>query len=110
VKNLNKSHSDKLKKGNIEIVCGDGRMGYPKEAPYDAIHIGAAAEPKVIDVLTSQLAENGKLIGPFNVSDVENSPQEFRSYRRLSNDQFECKTLMGVRYVPLTAEDKQRSF
>ena len=38
-----------LKKGNpelmkrIEIVCGDGRLGYPKYAPYNAIHVGAAA-------------------------------------------------------------------
>lgn len=24
-------------------VVGDGRQGYPEEAPYDAIHVGAAA-------------------------------------------------------------------
>lgn len=27
--------------GGIEIICGDGRKGYPKYAPYDIIHVGA---------------------------------------------------------------------
>lgn len=30
----------------IPPAVGDGRQGYPEEAPYDAIHVGAAA-PKV---------------------------------------------------------------
>lgn len=25
------------------LAVGDGRMGHPEEAPYDAIHVGAAA-------------------------------------------------------------------
>lgn len=25
------------------VSVGDGRMGHPEEAPYDAIHVGAAA-------------------------------------------------------------------
>jgi len=25
------------------VVAGDGRLGYPDDAPYDAIHVGAAA-------------------------------------------------------------------
>ena len=28
---------------NMLLVCGDGRAGYPPAAPYDAIHVGAAA-------------------------------------------------------------------
>ena len=27
----------------VRLVCGDGRRGFPDEAPYDAIHVGAAA-------------------------------------------------------------------
>lgn len=27
----------------VRLVCGDGRRGFPEEAPYDAIHVGAAA-------------------------------------------------------------------
>jgi protein-L-isoaspartate(D-aspartate) O-methyltransferase len=27
----------------VEVVCGDGRLGWPAGAPYDVIHVGAAA-------------------------------------------------------------------
>jgi len=32
-----------LTSGRLKIVIGDGRQGYPAAAPYDAIHVGAAA-------------------------------------------------------------------
>ena len=32
-----------LDSGQITMVTGDGRQGYEPEAPYDAIHVGAAA-------------------------------------------------------------------
>ena len=41
--NLEKSFSEELKNDNIELVVGDGRVGYPEKAPYNCIHVGAAA-------------------------------------------------------------------
>ena len=35
--------ADLLKTGQIQMVVGDGRKGHPEMAPYDAIHVGAAA-------------------------------------------------------------------
>lgn len=32
-----------VESGRIQMVVGDGRKGYLDEAPYDAIHVGAAA-------------------------------------------------------------------
>ena len=32
-----------LKSGNLKLFAGDGRLGYADDAPYDAIHVGAAA-------------------------------------------------------------------
>ena len=32
-----------LEKGQMKLVTGDGRQGFPELAPYDAIHVGAAA-------------------------------------------------------------------
>ena len=29
-----------MQSGKIKIVVGDGRQGYPPDAPYDAIHAG----------------------------------------------------------------------
>ena len=32
-----------LKKGQLKYITADGRKGWPEDAPYDAIHVGAAA-------------------------------------------------------------------
>ena len=39
--NLQKSYFKQLKDESIVIVYGDGRKGYAKYAPYNAIHVGA---------------------------------------------------------------------
>jgi len=45
VDNVNKSPDTAklLKSGRLQLVVGDGRLGYEALAPYDAIHVGAAA-------------------------------------------------------------------
>jgi len=35
--------ASRLDDGRIRIIAGDGRRGYSVVAPYDAIHVGAAA-------------------------------------------------------------------
>lgn len=42
---------------------GDGRLGWPAGAPYDAIHVGAAA-PRLPPDLVDQLAPGGRLVVP----------------------------------------------
>ena len=59
----NAGYESQLKDGTINIICGDGRKGYSEGAPYDAIHVGAAAYPVPQDLIT-QLAENGMLVIP----------------------------------------------
>ena len=44
-------------------VEGDGRKGYSQQAPYNAIHVGAAA-PVAPKALIEQLANGGRLIVP----------------------------------------------
>jgi protein-L-isoaspartate(D-aspartate) O-methyltransferase len=41
----------------------DGRIGWPEEAPYDAIIVTAAA-PALVDALSAQLAPGGVLVAP----------------------------------------------
>jgi protein-L-isoaspartate(D-aspartate) O-methyltransferase len=53
----------KLGYTNIRFHVGDGTLGLPEEAPFDAILIAAAA-PKVPLPLLDQLAEEGRLIIP----------------------------------------------
>ena len=48
---------------NVHVVAGDGSVGYPEWAPYDAISVGAAA-PDVPAKLVDQLRESGRLVIP----------------------------------------------
>jgi len=41
IENIKKSNGNLLDKKIIEIIEADGRKGYKKFAPYNAIHIGA---------------------------------------------------------------------
>lgn len=48
---------------NVEVVAGDGTLGLPEQAPFDAILV-AAAFPTVPPPLVTQLAEGGRLVQP----------------------------------------------
>lgn len=55
---------------NITIICGDGSIGYPPQAPYDAI-IVTAGSPEVPESLKKQLNEGGRLIIPVGGSNLQ---------------------------------------
>jgi protein-L-isoaspartate(D-aspartate) O-methyltransferase len=48
---------------NVHVLVGDGSLGLPQHAPYDAIVVAAAA-PRVPDELIAQLAPRGRLAIP----------------------------------------------
>lgn len=48
----------------IELLVGDGSLGHPGAAPYDAINVAAATESHVPPALTDQLAPGGRLVLP----------------------------------------------
>jgi protein-L-isoaspartate(D-aspartate) O-methyltransferase len=50
--------------GGVELVVGDGSLGLPGHAPYDAINVAAAAERRVPPALEDQLARGGRLVVP----------------------------------------------
>jgi protein-L-isoaspartate(D-aspartate) O-methyltransferase len=80
---------------NVHVHCGDGTMGLPELAPFDAILVAAGA-PAVPEPLRAQLAECGRMILP--VGDAEN--QELLCLERRGNS-FETRTLDACRFVPL---------
>ncbi len=80
---------------NVRFVPAGATLGYPGEAPYDAILVTAGA-PEVPDSLVEQLKEGGRLIIP--VGDM--ALQELiLGVRRGSN--LETVSLGGCRFVPL---------
>lgn len=80
---------------NVHVHCGDGTLGLPECAPFDAILVAAAA-PAAPQPLLAQLAEGGRMIIP--VGDAEN--QELQLIEN-HGGAFWTKMLEGCRFVPL---------
>ena len=80
---------------NIHIHVGDGTLGWPELAPYDAIMVTAAA-PVVPEPLLKQLKEGGKLVMPVG----ERFGQVLELWQRRGED-YTSKKLTPVAFVPL---------
>ncbi|KAI6652551.1 hypothetical protein LOD99_4336 [Oopsacas minuta] len=105
IKNTNKCHADLLTIGQLEYVVGDGRLGFLPTAPYDAIHVGAAAD-EVPQALLDQLKPGGRLVIPVG---PQGGNQHLMKYTKTIDGKIEKASLMGVMYVPLTSKEKQIS-
>lgn len=57
ISNVQKNHKDLLESGRVKLVVGDGRLGYPQDGPYHAIHVGAAAPelPQCVSLHTTSV-------------------------------------------------------
>jgi len=55
---------------NVHLRCGDGSLGWPEEAPFDAILV-TAAMPGVARPLVAQLNPYGRLIAPIGEEDLQ---------------------------------------
>jgi protein-L-isoaspartate(D-aspartate) O-methyltransferase len=83
---------------NVEIVLGDGTLGYPPGAPYDGIMV-TAATPEIPGPLKEQLAEGGRLVAPVG----DRAIQELVVLEK-HQDRFTQELHGGVRFVPLIGE------
>ena len=82
---------------NVEIVAGDGTVGWADAAPYDAI-LAAASGSHLPEPLIHQLAPGGRLVMPIG---GQGSSQQLVRARKLSDGSISRETLCGVRFVPL---------
>jgi protein-L-isoaspartate(D-aspartate) O-methyltransferase len=91
---------------NVTVITGDGTLGYPERAPYDAI-IVTAGGPAVPESLKKQLAVGGRLVCPVGSRDV----QELITVRR-TPERLDEETGISCVFVPLVGAegwDSQRS-
>jgi protein-L-isoaspartate(D-aspartate) O-methyltransferase len=83
---------------NVEYLVGDGTVGWPDNAPYDAIMVTAGA-PSVPDALRGQLADGGRLVIPVG----GRREQDLLVVTR-RGDSFETKKSIGCIFVKLVGE------
>ena len=89
---------------HVSVHEADAHWGWPADAPYDAIHVGAAAE-EVPPALVAQLAPGGRMIipvGRHGWSQVLMCVDKDKESGRVTQRQ-----LMGVQYVPLVHGGKK---
>jgi protein-L-isoaspartate(D-aspartate) O-methyltransferase len=85
----------RLEYANAHVHCGDGTLGLPELAPFDAILVAAAA-PAIPKPLLAQLAEGGRMILP--LGDTQHQELQLIEKR---GDAFPVRMLEGCRFVPL---------
>ncbi|KAJ4712463.1 Protein-L-isoaspartate O-methyltransferase [Melia azedarach] len=102
IKNIEKSAAATLLKEDVlSVHVGDGREGWPEFAPYDAIHVGAAA-PEIPKALIDQLKPGGRMVIP-----VGNIFQDLKVIDKNQDGSISVRSETSVRYVPLTSRDAQ---
>jgi protein-L-isoaspartate(D-aspartate) O-methyltransferase len=84
---------------NVEVRTGDGSIGWPECAPFDAILV-AAGGPAPPQALKDQLAAGGRLVIPVG----SESEQRLIKLTRANDTEFITDDLGAVRFVPLVGE------
>jgi protein-L-isoaspartate(D-aspartate) O-methyltransferase len=80
---------------NVNLLMGDGTIGWREYAPYDAILVSAGA-PSMPQPLIDQLGEGGRLLIPIGDRDEQKLIVAQRK-----NGQVEIQDIAPVRFVPL---------
>ncbi len=84
---------------NAKVVTGDGSLGLPEAAPFDAIIVSAAA-PRIPPALVEQLAVGGRLVVPVG----ESEQQVVQLVQKNADGTTSVRTLEGCRFVPLIGQ------
>ena len=82
---------------NVCVRVGDGRAGWPEEAPFDAIVVTAAPE-RVPDQLSIQLKAGGRMVIPVG---PQGDVQQLMVMTRHTDGRTEVEPVCAVLFVPL---------
>ena len=83
---------------NVEVRQGNGRLGWPEHAPYDAILVAAAAR-RIPQALIEQLKPGGILVIPIG---EQHAAQDLTVIRKQEDGRVEQTHVLPVAFVPLT--------
>ena len=95
---------------NVTVIVGDGSLGFPSEAPYDAIIVTAAA-PRLPEGLSEQLLPNGRMVIPIREGYAEDcklierlpdpEPDPEGTQAGAITPKFRETSIVGCTFVPL---------
>lgn len=85
---------------NVQVKAGNGYLGWPEQAPFDAIVVTAAPD-EVPQALVEQLALRGKMVVP-----VGSAFQQMVIITKSESGVVERRTI-PVRFVPMTGKPEQ---
>jgi len=86
----------------VRFVVGDGFLGLPDRAPFDAINVAAATRRAVPPALEQQLAQGGRLVAPVGAT------RQHLVRTRRTGVGFVRQRLEPVRFVPLVRGESLR--
>ena len=89
---------ERLGYGNVHVHVGDGTLGWPDEAPFQAILVTAAA-PDIPPPLEAQLAQGGRLVLPVGSADEQRLLRVEKHGNATSS-----RPLYHCRFVPLVGK------
>ncbi len=84
----------------VHVRAGDGYLGWPEAAPFDAVVV-TAAHPEIPQPLVEQLKIGGRIVMPVGGSD---EVQQLTVLTKQPNGQLQQRALLPVRFVPITGE------
>ncbi len=91
-----------LNYNNIYSKVGDGYLGWPEKAPFDAI-IVTCSPSHVPEPLKEQLAENGRMIIPVGEGYVQQLVLLQKKKGKIRE-----KKILPVRFVPMVNDDREK--
>ena len=100
--NISKKYKNLLDEKKIELILGDGRLGYKAKAPYKCIHVGAGSE-EFPQELFNQLEIGGRLLIPIGPS----GNQYIHFIDKISETEYKATKGWSVCYVALTSRENQ---
>jgi len=94
------SKLEELQYTNVTVRAGDGYVGWPEHAPFDAIIVTAAPD-HVPQPLVEQLKVGGRMVIPVG---AQQGGQDLLILEKQADGSVKKRSLMPVRFVPFTGE------
>ncbi len=90
----------RLQVSNVQVRVGDGYLGWPEAAPFDAIIVTCAPE-RIPPPLIAQLKDGGRMIIPVG---PEGGAQALHLLRK-EDGMVQQQAVLSVRFVPMTGKE-----